>query len=330
MKGLVRMLLRYLKVPPTTYVQQYREGRVVREGAGLSFMYFAPTSVIVQIPLVSRDVPFVFNEVSADFQDATVQGELTYRVNDPGQLAKLLDYSVDSRGKYNSDDPGKINERLVRAVQIRARAFTQQRPIKELLVSSDLLVRDVLDQLRQAAELQGLGVEVLSLSVSSIKGTPELTKALQADAREELLRQADAAIAARRNAAVEQERQIKENEFRTEVVIAEKRRQVRETEMQADIAVEQQRATLVEQRVANQRQEAQAQADALAAMLAPIKDVDWRQLMAVSAGAADPGTLISMAFRDLADNAQRIGELNISSELLQTLMRRNQGPTGKG
>ena len=28
---------KYLKVPPTTHVIQYRRGRVVREGAGLSF-----------------------------------------------------------------------------------------------------------------------------------------------------------------------------------------------------------------------------------------------------------------------------------------------------
>lgn len=34
----------------------------------MSFFYYAPTSVIVYIPLASTDVPFVFNEVTADFQ----------------------------------------------------------------------------------------------------------------------------------------------------------------------------------------------------------------------------------------------------------------------
>jgi hypothetical protein len=227
--------------------------------------YFAPTSVIVRVPQASIDVPFVFNEVSADFQDATIQGDLTYRVVKPRQLAQLLDYSIDHRGKYVSDDPEKLSERLVRSTQILTRAFTQQRPIRELLVSSDLLVRNVLEGMRQAAEIEALGVEVLSLSVVVIKGTPELTKALQAETREELLRQADAAISARRNAAVEQERQIKENELQTEVAVAEKNRLVRETQMQADISVEQQRAALVEQKVANQRRESEAQAAALRA-----------------------------------------------------------------
>ncbi len=41
--------IQFAKVPPTTYVLQYRGGHVVREGAGLSFFYFAPTSMIVQV-----------------------------------------------------------------------------------------------------------------------------------------------------------------------------------------------------------------------------------------------------------------------------------------
>ena len=40
---------RYLKVSPTTYVMLYRQGKVVREGLGLSFFYFAPTASIVQV-----------------------------------------------------------------------------------------------------------------------------------------------------------------------------------------------------------------------------------------------------------------------------------------
>ena len=107
--------IRYIKVPPTTYVMQYRRGSLVREGAGLSFFYFAPASVIVQIPVASTDVPFVFNEVTEDFQDATIQGELTYRVTNPVELATLLDFSVDAAGRFGSDDPSKLNDRLIHA-----------------------------------------------------------------------------------------------------------------------------------------------------------------------------------------------------------------------
>ena len=71
---------RYLKVSPTTHVIQFKNGRPVREGVGLAFYYYEPSSVIVQVPVGSVDVPFVFEEVTADFQAVTIQGELTYRV----------------------------------------------------------------------------------------------------------------------------------------------------------------------------------------------------------------------------------------------------------
>src|SRR5438552_9567301 len=103
--------IKYVKVPPTTHVIQFRRGRVVKSGAGLSFFYYAPTSVIVEVPVVSTDVPFVFNEVTADYQDATIQGQLTFRVVDPNRLAALLDFSIGQSGRYRSDDPTKLNDR---------------------------------------------------------------------------------------------------------------------------------------------------------------------------------------------------------------------------
>ena len=90
----------YLKAPPTMHVQHYRGGQLVREGVGQSYFYFAPTSMIVLVPVSSRDVPFVFNEVTADFQDVTIQGELTCRIRDPKKTAALLDHSVSSLSSF--------------------------------------------------------------------------------------------------------------------------------------------------------------------------------------------------------------------------------------
>jgi hypothetical protein len=61
--------------------------------------------------------------------------------------------------------------------------------------------------------------------------------------------------------------------------------------------------------------------------LEPIKDVDWRTLLATQSG-FDSGKLIAMAFRDLADNAEKIGTLNVSPELLQSLM--DTAPANRG
>jgi len=310
---------RYIKVPPTTFVIHYRRGKVQREGPGLAFFYFAPPAELVQIPLASTDVPFVFNEVSADFQDATIQGELTYRITDPKRIATVLDYGVNARGQYRSDDPTKLNDRLVHAAQISARSFSQRHPLRSLLVGSDELIGEMLNGLKESPAVTMLGVEVLGLSILSIKASPEMSKALQAEAREQLMRKADEAVYARRNAAVEQERTIKENELNTEIAVEQKRRVVRETQMTAEIAVEEQRAVLVDNRVANERKEADARAHALQATLEPLKGVDWRTLMAAS-GHNGAKSIIALAFRDLAENAGKIGELNISPDLLSSLL----------
>jgi regulator of protease activity HflC (stomatin/prohibitin superfamily) len=310
---------RYLKTPATMYVLQWRKGQIRRHGAGLSFYYFAPASVIALVPVSSVDVPFAFTEVSADFQDVVVQGTLTYRVRDAVKLATLLDYSVDVRKRYQSDDPTKLSERLVQAAQTGARSYIQSRPLRDVLVSSGELVQAIATALRNAETVVQLGVEVLDVALASLKPEPEMGKALQAQAREQLLREADQAIYDRRNASVELERTIRENELNTEIAVAQKRRQVRETEMQSEIAVEQQRAALVASRVENERKEAEARGTALRAVLDPVRDVDWRTLMAMQ-GSTRSDTLIASAFDQLARNAEKIGQLNISPDLLTTLL----------
>lgn len=315
--------IRYLKVPSTTWVFQYKKGRIKRQGAGLSFYYFSPTSIIVQVPISSVDVPFAFSEASADFQEVTVQGNLTYRITEAQRIATLLDFTVDAQGRYRSDDPSKLNERLVQSVQTAARSFIQGHPLRELLVSSDRLVRTIVETLGTSSTVTQLGVEVLSVAVSSIRAEPEMAKALQAEAREQLLKQADEAIYARRNASVELERTIRENELNTEIAVAQKQRQVRETKMAAEIAVEQQRSALVDTRVANEQKEAEARGNALQAILTPLHGVDWRILLAMQ-GNATSSTLISSAFDQLSQNAQKIGQLNITPDLLQSLLPKSK------
>src|SRR5947208_15123315 len=143
-------MLSFIKVPPTTYVLHYQNGKIRREGAGLSFFYWAPTSTIVAVPLASADVPFVFQEATADFQSVTIQGQLTYRVADPKRLASLLDFSVDKRRAYYSEDPRKLAERLVHSLQTLTRAITQELSLRAALVSPDAIVVEVLAKLRQS------------------------------------------------------------------------------------------------------------------------------------------------------------------------------------
>jgi hypothetical protein len=182
-------------------------------------------------------------------------------------------------------------------------------------------VSEVLAGLREAEPVKMLGVEIISLSIIAITPTPETARALEAEARESLLRQSDEAIYARRNAAVAQERLIKESELSTEIAVEEKKRQIRETKMSADIALEQQRAALITKKVENDKKASDSRAYELAAMLKPLKDIDWRTLMAANASKIDPKVGVAMAFRELAENADKIGQLNITPDLLQSLLR---------
>jgi regulator of protease activity HflC (stomatin/prohibitin superfamily) len=323
-------MLAYMKAAPTTYILHYQRGRLRREGPGLTFLYLLPASTIVAVPLASRGVPFVFNEITADFQALTLQGQLTYRVTDPRRLASLLDFSVRPNGSYLSDDPEKVAERLVETLQILAGAAVQRRTLREALVSTDAILREVLGALRAAEPVTMLGLEILSLSILSIKPTPEIGRALEADAREALQRESDEAIYARRNAAVEQERRIKESELNTEIAVQEKQRQIRETQIGADIAVEERRTALIERRSANEREDADARAYALRATLEPLRTVDWRTLMAVQPGGGDPRLMIALAFRELAENAAKIGQLNVTPDLLRSLIGPGAAPAAGG
>ncbi|HUH11795.1 MAG TPA: SPFH domain-containing protein [Longimicrobiales bacterium] len=319
-------MIGYRKAPPTTYVIQYQDGRIRREGPGLTFFYWLPSSTIVEVPLASADVPFAFSELTGDFQPITLQGQLTYRVVDPRRAAALLDFSTTAAGGYATDDPDTLPERLVQAAQIHTRAVVQRMTLRQALIGSDEIVAAVLPSLQSAPAVAMLGVEVLALVIVAIRATPEMARALEAEAREAIQRESDDAIYARRIAAVEQERRVRESELNTEMAVQEKQRQMREAGMAAEIAVEGQRTLLMETRTANERMDADARAYALRATLEPLRETDWRTLMAAGVGGGDARAVIAMAFRDLADNAGRIGQLNITPDLLQTLL----GPGEEG
>jgi hypothetical protein len=89
--------------------------------------------------------------------------------------------------------------------------------------------------------------------------------------------------------------------------------------VQADIAIENQRKVLLEQKTANERKEADAQGYVLETTLKPYKDLDWKILTALNNN-TDPKFNISLAFRELAENAGKIGTLNISPDLLDNLL----------
>ncbi len=317
----------FKKAPPTVFVMHYQGGKVQRSGAGLSFWYFAPVSTIVDVPLASSDCPFVFREITADFQETTIQGQITYRVIEPQRLATVMDFTVNARGDYAGEEPPDmlLGQRLINASQVIAKGITEHMTLKAVLASADTIVPLMLNALRASETVKMLGVEILDLSILAIKPTPEMSRALEAETREVIQQRADQAIYARRNAAVEEERRIKESELNTEIAVENKRRQIRETKMAADISVEDQRTVLIDKQVANDRKDSDSKSYALEAALKPLHQVDWRTLMAVNSRGGDPRFAISLAFLQLAENANKIGQLNLTPDLLQSLIGNGNG-----
>ncbi len=331
--------IKFIKVQPTTYLLQYRGGKVVREGLGLSFFYYAPTTSLVAVPVASTDVPFIFEETTADFQTVTIQGQVTYRVGEPKRLAALLNYTLTPNGQgYASEDPEKLPERVIHVINVLARAELQKLPLREAIRASDALVETVDARLRASAEITSLGLEMLGLSILAIKPTPETARALEAETREKLFREADEAIYARRNSAVEQERAIKENELNTEIAVENKKRQIRETQMEAERAVqekrhvqqkealeaniglEDRRKSLVALAAENAKAEADARAYGVSTTMKALGSADSKILQALATTGMKPEQLIAFAFQELAGNADRIGQLNISPDLLRELL----------
>src|SRR5256885_6991210 len=158
--------MRFIKVQPTTYLLQYRRGKIVREGVGLSFFYYGPTTSLVAVPVASTDTPFIFQETTGDFQNVTIQGQVTYRVSEPKRLAALLNYTLGRDGEtYVSEDPEKLSERVIHVINVLARAELQKLPLREAIRASDSLVKAVKAGLAGSEEMTSLGLEVLGLSI---------------------------------------------------------------------------------------------------------------------------------------------------------------------
>lgn len=321
-----------------TYVMQYKHGKVKREGKGLSFYYYAPTSSITAIPLGSKDIQFIFNESTKDFQTITIQGQITYKIENPKQLADSLDFTLDSNHRYKEDNFEKLNQRLNNEAQTSTSSFIQGLTLKEALRSAKTISEKINDGLKASNSTKILGVEVLSVDVLAVRATPEMAKALETETRESLQKEADQAIYERRNFAVEQERKIKESELNTEIAVQEKKKQInekqaeikindaendrklREMKISADVSIEEQKTKLIEMQVENEKKLADSKGYTLEKTLKPYKEIDWKTLMALNSSGVSALDNIGFAFRELAENSEKIGTLNITPDFLETVI----------
>jgi hypothetical protein len=298
----------------------------------------------VAVPIASIEAPFIFEQVTQDFQTVTVQGQLACRITQPERTAARLNFALRADGRaYESDDPEKLPGRIVALAQVALQTRVQSLTLTAALRGTASLAQEVLGELRTHPELEALGVELQGLAVLAVKPTPETARALEARTRESILREADEAIYTRRQAAMESERALKQSELDTEIAVEQKRRTIRETQMEAEasiqrkqaelrkaemevsIEVEGRRQELVATQARNTRTTAEAEAHRVGTLIEALRNADPRVVQALAAMGMQPGQLIAHAFGGIAENAERIGQLSVSPDLLQTLLRENGG-----
>ncbi len=329
--------INHIKFDPMTYVLHFKNGNIRHEGRGLSFFYFAPTSSIVAIPMGSNDLPFIFNETTNDYQTVSIQGQISYKITDPKMLADILDFTVNDAGQYKKNDIEKLHQRIINEAQTATSSLIHGIKLKDAIRSAKTISEHIVEGLKVTPAISMLGIEILGANVLAIQATPDMARAMETETREKLQQEADQAIYERRNFAVEQERKIKESELNTEIAVEEKQKQItekkmesevmkadndrklREMKLDADISVENQRKSLIEQKTMNDRKEADTQGYVIETTLQPFRNVDWKILTALNP-TGDPKLNIAIAFREMAENASKIGHLNISPDLLETMM----------
>ncbi|WP_405291286.1 SPFH domain-containing protein [Algibacter sp. Ld11] len=331
--------INYIKFDSMNYVIHYKNGKIKKEGRGLSFFYFSPNSSIVSIPVPSNDFQFVFNETTKDYQEVTLQGQITYKIDNPKQIAETLDFTVNKKKQYIKNDYEKIQQRIINEAQTASASIIQRLNLKEALRQLEEIEKEIFTSVQKSKTVQMLGLEVLSVNILGVTPNPEMARALEAQTRESLQKEADQAVYERRNFAVEQERIIKESELNTEIAVEEKQKQIvekkmetdvvkqengqklKEMEMTSSISLEEQKKELIDIQVTNEKKEADVKEYVLNANLKPYKELDWKTLMAISNNGNDPSNNIALAFRELAENADKIGNLNISPDLLESIVK---------
>lgn len=335
------MGITYKKFEPTEYVMKVKKGKVVQKGLGLSFFYNTLNTSMMVIPATAFDASFAFNDImTSDFQCINVQGDISYIITDYEKASKMVDFSYKDKKEYAvvlNEAKQKMAKRIMNLAKVYVAKFISGKNVRDAIISADELANTLKVNMKNDETIQEFGLELISISILGILAQSDTRKALEAATREEILKQQDDAIYKRRNAAIEQERIVKENELNTEIKVAEKQKEKREKEMEMkrlvqekqaeldaqrlanDIRLEEENCKLVDLQTENEKKKSDAKAYDSEVLLKTFAGVDKDVVKALVTSGMDSKALIAKAFVEIGDKADKIGVLNVSPDLLETL-----------
>ena len=314
-------VLSQLRSEASHYVVRFRNGRPRQSGRGLVFWFRPETASISELPMDDREMTLFVRGRSADFQAVAVQGSIGWHVADPERLAARVDFSLDLRtGRLQGEPIERIEARIAGLANQTVLQFLGSAPVRALLdAGPEALRAQVQAALGTEPSLAEIGIAVVSVRLTNLAPSSELERALQTPTYEALQQKADEATFARRAVAVEKERAIAENELATRTELARRE------------------ALLIAEEAQNARNRAQARAEAegieAGAEAERIRVVEGARTEAERARVAiyrdvAPGTLLGLAAQSLAGKLDTIEHVNVTPDLLATLLGEFRRPTG--
>ena len=312
--------IRHLRSEPTVHVLKYQGGKLKTSGRGVTFWFMPLSTSIAEIPVDTRDLPFLVHARSKDFQDVTVQGSIGYRITSPELTASVVDFSIDLRfGVYLKEPLEQIASFITGQCQQVAVGLLLQHELRVVLEDGLATLRDTLDTaVRSNAAISSMGIEIQEICVTAVRPTPELEKAFCTPTREHIQQQADEAMFQRRALAVEKERAIAENELQTQIELSRKEQTLIDQQGQNDRRRAEEKAVAekiaVEAKADATRVGAEAQSERIrlveGARVAAEKDrIDAYRNMA-------PSVLLGLAAQELAQKLTKIEHVSITPDML--------------
>ena len=317
---------RHLRAEPTHHVLFFKGGEKRAAGRGLAFWFLPLGASIAVLPLDDREQSFVFRARSADFQEVSVNGVITWRVQNPEEAAARVDFSVDTKtGVYQKEPLDRVAGGVTHLAQQLAGTWLNTLPLKEVLKDGgDGLRACIHDGLHNDAGLREMGIAVVATRVSSVAPSAEMEKALQMPTRESIQQSADEATFSRRALAVDKERAIQENELANQIELARREEQLiaqrglNERKRAQETA--ESKHIEAESAADNLRLNATAQAESIH-LLEEAKVEAERNRMAIYRD-LPPAALLGLAARELAQKLTSIEHLSLTPDVLGSLLQR--------
>ncbi|MDJ0847124.1 MAG: SPFH domain-containing protein [Myxococcota bacterium] len=316
--------IRHLRAEPSFHILRFRRGKLVASGRGLGFWFRPLNTSVAEIPMDDRELPFLFHGRAKDFQDATVQGVITFRVEDPERVAERVDFALDLWTGATLKQPlEKLAGLLTELAQQFALGYLAQTELRHVLAEGVEEIRErVWQGLREDPALEAMGLEVVAVRVGAVKPVAEVEKALQIPVREAIQQEADEATFRRRAEAVQKERAIQENELQNQIELAR-----REANLIDQRGENEKKRVTDEAEAARIGAEAEAKRTGIAA-LAQAESIEAVEQAKVKAEQDrmeiyrnfPTERLLGLAAQGLAGKLQKIEHLNLTPDLMGGLL----------